>query len=216
MNIENIPILPAYLGVTNVGVMKNWKPKVDEFFYKTNLNNQYSPTTTITEEKSIHQMPAWKPLGDIGLRAANQWIKMIGYDTDLFMTSSWINKYTPGDVVYKHIHYDSFLSGVYYFEDCSSIVFAESPHKSLFVSGIEKIKEQTFTYTPRAGDLVLFLSYTHHLTLPSDQLRYSFAFDCYPKNMNFTKKYNEYKLKLDHVKANLQVDAKGNRLISDE
>jgi hypothetical protein len=34
--------------------------------------------------------------------------------------------------------------------------------------------------------------------------------------MNFTEKYNEYKFKLDHVKANLQVDAKGNRLISDE
>lgn len=188
--LENISILPTHLGVINIGVLKNWKQVLDNLEYKEANTGVTDAVATVN--KMVHQLPPFSDLHKKFLQISNKWIKMVGFDYELFITSSWINKYKPGGIVRPHSHPETLLSGCYYFEDSTPIVFSEMPHDSVFLSDLVKTRKQTFTYTPKAGDLCVFLSTTYHESLPSDETRYSFVFDAYPKGFNYYERYEAF------------------------
>jgi uncharacterized protein (TIGR02466 family) len=121
---------------------------------------------------------------------------VMGYAVNEYIdTISWVSIKTPGDSHTPHIHPNSLISGVYYFDEnlkeCP-ITFADpgsTVNKNATISVLRnKNSESTFasdhvTLDVRLGELVLFPSYLKHMveTNQTTQNRYSLAFNIMPR-----------------------------------
>lgn len=110
---------------------------------------------------------------------------------NLKITTSWLTKTTQGGFSRDHAHYNSFLSGVYYFDGDSNEsdgeLIIQSPQKatSFFISNPEELtllNSNEWRFTPVKGRLIIFPSYLVHRigVHNSDKPRHSLAFNTYP------------------------------------
>lgn len=187
MNVNTETIFPTPIGYADLGVDPDWRRLVEirgfreGDFYQTEMN--------------LHEDPLWKPLANKCLEASNAWVKQLGYDVELFMTRFWINKYSPGQTIEHHRHPNSFVSGVYYFEDCSGTVFHKTEIGKEMRVKIGNLNEYTATSAgnaAKAGTLCMFLSHTEHSSDPDMNIRYSVSFNTMPKVLGGDPNFAEY------------------------
>lgn len=116
--------------------------------------------------------------------------------------NSWVNQHSKNDFAGSHRHSNSIISGVYYLdvnENSGSIVFQkDKSYYNLWTDTIEigfnyqKHQNQerlnifnsdAWGICPQPGDLVLFPSLLYHSVTDnqSDDIRYSLAFNVFPK-----------------------------------
>lgn len=114
--------------------------------------------------------------------------------------NSWVNRHTTGDYAGPHNHSNSLISGVYYIsvQDQSGAIQFEK-NKSYFNlwpdlldiefnNDLDKtniFNAQAWAISPMPGDIVLFPSHLHHSVYEnrSDQLRFSLAFNVFPRGL---------------------------------
>lgn len=108
----------------------------------------------------------------------------------LYITSSWCAGVLPGGSQPIHIHENSIVSGVIYFNNeanVSDISFvrensvAYNPHLNLNPHPGSKFSKREFKITPRNGSIILFPSYIKHKVLEhtGDKRRNCLAFDSF-------------------------------------
>ena len=110
------------------------------------------------------------------------------------ITTSWVNRYSKGDLTHQHHHSNSIISGVYYLEDCdhtAPIQFHRAPgYVNLWPNTINlpikthnALNIDVITVIPKAGELIMWPSHLSHSVPPnqSDQLRHTIAFNTFVK-----------------------------------
>ena len=110
------------------------------------------------------------------------------------ITTSWVNRYSKGDLTHQHHHSNSIISGVYYLEDCdhtAPIQFHRAPgYVNLWPNTINlpikthnALNIDVVTVIPKAGELIMWPSHLAHSVPPnqSDQLRHTIAFNTFVK-----------------------------------
>ena len=107
------------------------------------------------------------------------------YRCDKFeISQAWANKSGSNQFHHVHVHANSFLSGVYYFDEVSPTYF-QDPRQSVLSTGLQVESDNdnpVWEYTPTANTLVLFPSWLSHFTMPetSNVHRYTLAFNVIP------------------------------------
>lgn len=122
--------------------------------------------------------------------------KVLGFDADDYVdTISWVSIKVPGSHHTPHVHPNSVISGVYYFDsnlESTPISFADttrqplrtyslSPRKNLESKSAFAVESATFSLN--LGDVILFPSYLKHAVQynQTNENRYSLAFNIIPK-----------------------------------
>lgn len=113
--------------------------------------------------------------------------------TDLVDTLSWVSHKKPGESHKSHNHPNSYISGVYYFDDVPNntpIVFerpssSSNKYEMWFARDPEHNNEfsaENFKIGPKKGDVVLFPSYLMHFVPPNTNqtVRSSLSFNLMP------------------------------------
>lgn len=85
---------------------------------------------------------------------------------DLTFSSSWYNVLEPNGFQYGHIHPNSVISGVYYYQcdelEGSKIVFENHNSATDFLDPFERLWPNHGEVAPRVGKLVMFPSWQRH------------------------------------------------------
>ena len=108
-------------------------------------------------------------------------------DVNLPITICWANKSTKLQNHHTHSHNNSFMSGIFYLTDGGAggktIFYFDNPwfnkHQWIDFDGVKK--EQTYSYTPKKGSLLLFPSDLKHgvSTVKENVTRYTVAFNTF-------------------------------------
>ena len=102
---------------------------------------------------------------------------------DLQISSSWVNILNKSEEIEMHSHPNSYISGVYYLTEGSSISF-KSPlnEKWLFREDFTLFEDKGFKIKPQQNFLLLFPSFLQHKVVPCNSNgRISIAFNIIPK-----------------------------------
>tara|TARA_R110000803_G_scaffold49018_2_gene101938 strand:- start:1497 stop:2081 length:585 start_codon:yes stop_codon:yes gene_type:complete len=102
---------------------------------------------------------------------------------DIQISTSWFNTLNKDEYIQTHNHYNSYISGVFYLTEGSSIVFGSPIEtKYYFINTNSDTKSNSYNIKPEPNLLLLFPSYLYHKVLPSDlDNRISIAFNIIPK-----------------------------------
>jgi len=117
-------------------------------------------------------------------------------DAEFYFTTSWINRLEEGEVIDRHIHSNSVISGIYYIDvtpDSSVITFHKNrSHLTTWPASTKPLQAgktwnqynlENYTYTPQNGLCILFPSHLEHsVTQSTDkQYRYGLAFNLFAR-----------------------------------
>jgi len=115
-------------------------------------------------------------------------IKMLGYDIDIQITTSWFTKTNKNGNCLEHTHCNSWYSCVVYFDeynkDSSKIQFLEDSSQIMVEPKVYNFINSTkWTVDPQYGMFLIFPSGTRHkvLTGINTKIRYSLAFNIMPR-----------------------------------
>lgn len=110
------------------------------------------------------------------------------YETNAYITQSWLNYTKPGGYHHEHHHPNSFISGVFYVNGDGmndKIVFTKERHEHFDIqSNVYNLHNaQTWWLPAETGTLILFPSHlTHSVPITkSKKMRVSLAFNTYLK-----------------------------------
>ena len=113
---------------------------------------------------------------------------IMGYDDEVVITQSWLNKNAKGQFHSEHYHPNSIFSGVWYpkiNEQLPPIKFIKGIERDVdfSVREINPFNNNTFDLPLKKGDLILFPSNLRHLVPPnlSDEERISLSFNTWGK-----------------------------------
>jgi uncharacterized protein (TIGR02466 family) len=111
-------------------------------------------------------------------------------DIEFDITTSWATKTQKGGFSASHAHYNSFYSGVYYFESMpeegADVIFERPEEVSSFLIQPNEIVNDVTTnfcfYKPVKNTLIFFPSFLKHRVAlhEIDDIRYSLAFNVIP------------------------------------
>jgi len=189
MTIETLNILPICIGKDNIGVLEEWQSKAKNTkIFSFDEKGSYS-------ENNLQEYPDWQPLCEKLLKVSQTWFNSQGYTGELFMTSAWLNFFKPTQGIENHTHPNSFISGCYYFENCSGITFTKDQNSLDALFEVPGKKSNFFTYYPSAGDVLVFKSDLKHEVDLVSQPRVSFGFNCFPKELGVLGKSNYIKIR---------------------
>jgi uncharacterized protein (TIGR02466 family) len=111
------------------------------------------------------------------------------YSDRLIITQSWANKGGKGQKHHSHVHPNSIVSGVFYFqmdENLPPIQFKRPSHDSfgLSIEEFNNFNSSTFILPVKNGELIIFPSSLEHSVPPnkSDKERISLSFNTFPQN----------------------------------
>lgn len=174
MIIENwfsVPITYYDLNVQELEEVQKEIKSALHMIYKMDLTNPWQDTVKtsfkyLTGEndntlKLIDNLNLYK-LCEIIIVNSKKFLSSYGLNHDLKITESWINISDKGEFQFSHNHIPHFLSGVYYYQsdlNSGSIEF-RNPNRwnELYSFG-----ENSITYEPVVGRLIIFPSYLEHL-----------------------------------------------------
>ena len=143
------------------------------------------------------------------VQSAEQYVKDIlcYQNVELFMTQSWLNISHKGQKHTRHFHSNSFISGVFYWQDnITPITFVKTPIESWNGDLNPGYDYEMFNRFPDANpireisvpknNLILFESKLLHEVNEnrSDIPRYSLAFNLFPKSLGEDKMLNRLKV----------------------
>tara|TARA_R100001443_G_C3302149_1_gene165556 strand:- start:56 stop:754 length:699 start_codon:yes stop_codon:yes gene_type:complete len=113
---------------------------------------------------------------------------IMGYDNEVVITQSWLNKNAKGQFHAEHYHPNSIFSGVWYpkiNEQLPPIKFIKGISRDIQCSirELNHFNSNTFDLPLKKGDLILFSSNLRHMVPPnlSDEERISLSFNTWVK-----------------------------------
>jgi uncharacterized protein (TIGR02466 family) len=193
-----IPLFQTHLGDLNI-ITKTWLKNLEYPYQRTGHDGTDEDLDEGSKGMYILDKPQLKNLRKQITDAIDYFTHQslgIADDITFDITTSWANRYLNDDLVIKHNHKNSMISGVYYIETTATtapIVFEQAwSHVNLFHSTTtptfkkthaNEYNSITHTIYPRTGDLLLFPSHLEHTVPASDSkdIRYSLAFNCFAK-----------------------------------
>jgi uncharacterized protein (TIGR02466 family) len=114
---------------------------------------------------------------------------VLGYDTDVQLTTSWFTKTNEDGSCVEHVHCNSWYSGVVYFDEyddnssCLQFVSNSANICPMKTFEFNFLNARTWNVYPSSGLLVLFPSELRHRVVKNKntKTRYSMAFNVMPK-----------------------------------
>ena len=189
MNKVDMTVMPLFasnLIITNVNKQFN---NIDISTINFTKSSDVNQTSEMSESNSV--MGNYKELGSEILNIFNQYTQdVLKFDYQFTFSESWFTRMKPGDFCHYHQHYNSFYSGLFYFDDYeenSGDICLLNPinQLSMFfmqseVINIHNAKE--WRISPEKNLLILFPSYLQHTILgnASKSPRHSLAFNLVP------------------------------------
>ena len=142
-----------------------------------------------SNNQQVLSNPLFKKLHDNILDSSRIYLREINHDfEDVQISCSWINLLNFNNYIRKHSHDNSYLSGVFYFDNSSPINFFHPLQNSYAFTPSPSQTQNTFrgshyfTLTPTPKSIILFPSWLeHNVTPPQDNNRISIAFNVIPK-----------------------------------
>jgi len=192
MNYKLLEIFPYPLIITNYD-----EPLTDEINYLNTIiyeingdNNSYkSSDTYILKNKSLDKINSFI------LNSIVNYKNLLKIEQEICITQSWVNKNPINSKHHEHIHPNSFVSGVFYFnlnKGHPPIQFSKTQFDMLKLSYTEWNKYNCETYFPdiSTGSLILFPSNLRHSVSLNkvDETRISLSFNTFTKNNLGSKK----------------------------
>lgn len=192
--------------MTNTGIFDLFPIPV----YKTNFSNQFDSLVEYLKSLPMHcdhNAYAVSPdmsvdnrlFNDNHLDSFKETIRphvrgfmreVLAIDGEPAFTQCWVNKNRPNESTTRHMHANSFVSGVFYFDVGveSEIVFHKNMPLGNYIMEFDTIPSagdrSPYAYewakiSVKNGDLILFPSYLEHSVPPneSEQNRWSLAFN---------------------------------------
>ena len=193
-----IPLFQTHLGNLNI-MTKTWLKNLEYPYQRTGHDGTDEDLDEGSKGMYILDKPQLKNLRKQITDTIDYFVhQSLGIDDGIKfdITTSWANRYLNDELVIKHNHKNSMISGVYYIETTATtapIVFEQAwSHVNLFHSTTTPTFKQTHaneynstthTIYPRTGDLLLFPSHLEHTVPASDSkdIRYSLAFNCFAR-----------------------------------
>ena len=154
-------------------------------FIRRNDSNASSINTYILNE------PEMAGLNKFVTIQLNEYLKQVykpKYPAEAFITQSWLNWTKKGEFHHKHVHPNSFISGVLYISTDSTkdtITFHSSGYKQLHLAAdiFDIMNSDSWWFNVKTGDIVMFpSSLTHNVeNVIADDVRVSLAFNSFIK-----------------------------------
>lgn len=170
---------------------------IENLDYKENIQG----LTRISKDFFILNRPELTSLKNFIEHQVKLYIKNIyGSDDEVVITQSWVNKAKKGDFHQNHIHSNSLISGVFYplLDNCLPPIMFNKFTREISLNTTEKNKFNSDIYklNLKSKNLVLFPSnITHGVPInKSNSLRYSLAFNTWPKGIIGNKEQLSYTL----------------------
>ena len=176
----SLPLMAVSLDIDNNKLLNHIK----NITYR---NNIHSDKCYLSESVKILENKKLKKEKEIFLKAIKEYLKLLGYTQNFKILNSWSTKIKPNYQSQPHVHTNTWISGVYYTQDNSSIRFIKNWANSSFFN--LEYDNQTNIYSATKWDLkvkkntlLIFPSELQHKiqknTLKDD--RYSIAFNVLP------------------------------------
>ena len=189
MNKVDMTVMPLFasnLIITNVNKQFN---NIDISTINFTKSSDVNQTSEMSESNSV--MGNYKELGSEILNIFNQYTQdVLKFDYQFTFSESWFTRMKPGDFCHYHQHYNSFYSGLFYFDDYeenSGDICLLNPinQLSMFFMQAEVINihnAKEWRISPEKNLLILFPSYLQHTILgnASKSPRHSLAFNLVP------------------------------------
>lgn len=192
MNYKLFEIFPYPLIVTNYNDSLTDEIKyLNTIIYEINGdNNSYkSNDTYILKNKSLDKINSFI------LNSIIDYKNLLKIEQEIYITQSWVNKNPINSKHHEHIHPNSFVSGVFYFnlnKDHPPIQFSKTQFDMLKLSYTEWNKYNGETFVPEisTGSLILFPSNLRHSVSlnKNNETRISLSFNTFVKNILGNKK----------------------------
>jgi len=161
-----------------------------EFKIDDNGNSSYSL------EQNLFKKSIFKNLETKILDSSKKYFDEIGHEyEDLQICNSWANSISKQGIIHNHTHPNSYLSGCFYFDKSSPIIFTNpiqhkwsfDPVRDQHVSNKETDNHREwarYVVMPEKNSLLLFPSWLWHTVAPSwDDKRLTIAFNIVPKGV---------------------------------
>ena len=168
------------------GVELEWIKK-QKWERKNKLNkvelNHKSEDTFILDKPEMSRVRQF-----IELKLKEFIVNVMGSDSEMVITQSWLNKNMKGESNHEHEHPNSIISGVWYpkiHEQLPPIQFKTHKQRdvSLSIKNFNHMNSETFMLPMKMGELILFPSNLSH-SVPanqSDEERISLSFNTWCK-----------------------------------
>tara|TARA_Y100000289_G_scaffold35679_1_gene35208 strand:- start:349 stop:960 length:612 start_codon:yes stop_codon:yes gene_type:complete len=182
----SMPLMAMSLDIDNDKILKYIK----NITYRSNINSDEcyaSKSVKILENKKL------KKEKEIFLKAIKEYLKLLGYSQGFKILNSWSTKVKSNYESQPHVHTNTWISGVYYTQDNSSIQFLKSWSNTSFFN--LEFNNSTNIYSATKWDvhvkkntLLIFPSELQHKIKKNllKEDRYSLAFNVLPVG-NFNK-----------------------------
>lgn len=158
---------------------------IDEVERRPNMGNTTSVANYVLREKAL------KKLNDFFIECANKYFIEIyrpKFNTQIYITQSWLNFTGKGQFHHKHAHPNSFLSGVFYVNAnplTDKIFFFQDEYKQISVPASEfnLYNSESWWLEAGTGTLYLFPSSLTHMveTIGHEETRISLSFNTFLK-----------------------------------
>ena len=176
----SLPLMAVSLDIDNNKLLNHIK----NITYR---NNIHSDKCYLSESVKILENKKLKKEKEIFLKAIKEYLKLLGYTQNFKILNSWSTKIKPNYQSQPHVHTNTWISGVYYTQDNSSIRFIKNWSNSSFFN--LEFNNSTNIYSATKWDLkvkkntlLIFPSELQH-KIQKNILkgnRYSIAFNVLP------------------------------------
>ena len=176
----SLPLMAMSLDIDNNKLLNHIK----NITYR---NNIHSDKCYLSESVKILENKKLKKEKEIFLKAIKEYLKLLGYTQNFKILNSWSTKIKPNYQSQPHVHTNTWISGVYYTQDNSSIRFIKNWANSSFFNlefnnSINIYSATRWDLKVKKNTLLIFPSELQHKiqknTLKYD--RYSIAFNVLP------------------------------------
>jgi len=154
-----------------------------------NLNlNSSEKSGSYTTSSNILENSLFQKLKYVILNRSSTYIDELGFNYEsLQISNSWGNILNKNEIIPRHSHANSYVSGCFYLTEGSPIQFYNPLHQKYTFSATSKDNVgfrglKDYKITPKKGMLIIFPSWIDHTALPSEtNNRISIAFNIIPK-----------------------------------
>ena len=181
IEMEELFVIP----LVNVVVQEDTSELISNTDFIPGMRQGFQP-----EKINYRVLEKYPNTKNILLKYIRSSVKMMGYSSEVDVSTSWCTKVTKGEVGHLHKHKNSWFSALYYYgdydENCGKFILT-NPLTDLtsFMSNVSSVNEfnrHSTTWLPRKNQLIIFPSYIQHGISEhlSDLIRYSLAINIVP------------------------------------
>jgi len=189
--MDIIPLFPIALGVRQID-LSDWTPD-----WQWECNKEYNGHK---QHIGLEKLPEFQDLKFKLEEVARDYTDALGSKCPtLEITQMWANSYDKGASIPQHPHPNSLISGVLYWDNCSSTTFVNPVTPQIKLNYEENsanpFQSEHLTAHGARGRVYVFPSWLQHRGEPSQaEHRVTLSFNTFPRELG---NYN----RLDHWKA---------------